>query len=120
MPIMTAELRDARALVESNRPAVARDGYPPEVRRRVIDAAATAVGGGHTVASVASALGVAASTLNRWLGEQAAAPTLFRPVRVQGSSAASPPQPLTLTSPGGWRVEGLDLDSLATLLARLA
>lgn len=69
---------------------------------------------------IARELGVSVVSLQRWIEREE--PARFRPVQVL--PAAEPdlcgPSPgLTLITPRGYRVEGLDASSLATLLGAL-
>lgn len=120
MPDIRSDLREAHALIAANRPAAARDGFPAEVRLRVTAVVAAALKGGLNLAAIATSLTISAPTLRKWLARAPSTELTFRPVAVDPPPSAPAPTSLTLTSPTGWRVEGLDLDSLAVLLARIA
>jgi len=76
---------------------------------------------------LARKLGVSTGTVRRWR-EEPQEPAGFEEVRVVGARAqpaSAPRDPevwrrLSLLTPGGYRVEGLDLDSVERLLAVLA
>lgn len=115
----TASLSDLRRLLAAHRPRRSRDGYPAHVRTAVVTAASELRKAGWTPTRLARELGLAATTLGLWLREPAA--LTFRPVTVVPTvPPLAPTRTLTLVTPGGWRVEGLDVDSAALLLARLA
>ena len=89
--------------------------YPLEFRRRVVVAAGGLRSRGMSWRSVASEVGVRAETLRRWCeGREARAPRSLVPVQVVGSAA------LAVVSPAGWRVEGLSLSDVSTLLRALS
>ena len=78
-----------------------------------------------TVPATAEKLGINSATLYNWLRRPA--PAHFLPVAVVAEStelvAALEPAPGSqpvLIAPGGYRVEGLDLEAVAELLRRLA
>lgn len=112
------DLADLRRLLHQHRPRCARDGYPAAVRRRVAAAARGLVADGWTPHRVAGRLGLAATTLARWLDADDSDRTAFVPVVVR-SDAPAALQPVLVT-PAGYRVEGLDVEQLAALLPRLA
>lgn len=116
MPV--ADLAALRRLLHEHRPRCARDGYPAAVRRRVAEAARGLIADGCTNHRAAGQLGLAPTTLARWLDEPDSPAAVFVPVvvRPEGPAAARP----VLVTPGGYRVEGLDVEQLAALLSRLA
>ena len=77
------------------------------------------------VPAIADRLGVNRNTVYRWTAEARAgrercAPSAFVQVAVVPvEPVSSPAAPLILVSPGGYRVEGLDLAGLAELLGVL-
>jgi hypothetical protein len=113
-----ADLADLRRLLHQHRPRRARDGYPAAVRRRVAEVARGLVADGWTTHRVAGRLGLAATTLARWLGDDDSDRAAFVPVVVRAEAPAAL-RPVLVT-PGGYRVEGLDVEQLAALLPRLA
>lgn len=88
--------------------------------------------GGGTVAQAAEKLGVSAPTLYEWRKGRAGGRARMKPpergatlvpVRVAGQAAAGAVvgvAPVVLVTPGGFRVEGLSVESAAQLLGRLA
>lgn len=137
MPDACPDLRSARSLILAHRPRAARDGFPADVREHVVAAASAAIAGGQRPADVAAEVGISAPTLRSWLHRAPTVDFAFRPVvtpenptqtpstaiahRPSALVASTPPAPaLTLTSPSGWRVEGLDLDGLLAVLGRVA
>jgi len=115
---MDAQMRRLRA--EAQRLAHGRERsqvrYPRAFRRAAVELARRR---GGSVASLAHELGVSVPTLQKWL-RPTAAPTL-RPVAVtaatapDGHAVVSP----VLITPRGLRVEGLDHDTLITVLRAL-
>lgn len=78
---------------------------------------------GWTIAATAAELGIGESTLSNWFRRVAAAE--FLPVAivseevVDGECVPVSQRPV-LVAPGGYRVEGLDVDGMAELLRRLS
>ena len=111
-------LAELRQLLLTNRPRRSCDGYPARVRAAVVAAALDLVVAGWTPTALARELGLAATTLVLWL-RRPVEPS-FRPVTV---IEPSPPRgwssSLTLVTPGGYRVEGLDIHAVTALHAEL-
>lgn len=127
----------ARALLTRTRPAHPSAGYPVAVRDEVVALTQHLLAQGRTTHSVARDLGLHGSTLRGWLEAAAVAGSAFVPVMVEEavsvdrSAQATAPCPaqvppagrpagLTLVSPRGFRLEGLDLDSALIALQRLS
>lgn len=94
--------------------------YSGEFRAEVVNVAKMGRAEGLAVARIASDLGLRTQTLARWL--QHAPPATLRPIRVVDSHPSVPAAAtgLVLVAPGGFRVEGLDADSVARVLRSLA
>lgn len=99
-------------------------GYPVEFRRRAVVLGDQLTDSGWTQQRIVGALGISRPTLRRWRqeygggdGADAVAPKL-RPVEVRLPAAS--PQAVSVTSPGGWRIEGLGLDEVVELLGRVS
>lgn len=89
--------------------------YSPALRAQAVRYCGMRRQAGEAVRDVAEALGVAPWSLHRWR-QHAAAPGRFAPVQV----VPRPVPPLVVVVDGrGARVEGLDLDTAARLLALL-
>jgi hypothetical protein len=69
---------------------------------------------GDGVRAVAAALGVAPVSLRRWAQD-----ARFRPVRIVEADAPVPPRLVVVVDPTGVRVEGVDVETAAQLIARL-
>lgn len=69
---------------------------------------------GDGVRTVATALGVAPVSLRRWAQDPR-----FRPVRVLAEAACAPTGLVVVIDATGVRVEGLDVETAAQLIARL-
>lgn len=100
------------------RQAVARLGrrgrgkrYPRELREQALAILERSVEAGWSLASVADELGVPPITLSRWAkaGNNGEGRGGFRPVSVVESRESFPRQHIVVVTPGGVRVEGLDL-----------
>lgn len=118
---MPESLEGLRALIEANRPRCKRDGYPPEVRVRVLAYSRSRRAAGQSLAEVAAALGVSRNTLASWTARPLASDRTLVPVVITPPSHRSEPASagLSVVSPRGYRVEGLDLAGAAALLERL-
>ena len=101
---------------------------PVELRSRVVAYARSCREKGEPVADIAIRLGLVESTLARWLRREKQSPNAaltsagFRSVSIVPTGSGSFPESsphLTLVTPQGFRVEGLDLASAAHLLRSL-
>lgn len=115
---------DVRALVHAKRPKAWAQGYPVAVRDRVCAYVAERRAVGATAGMVASELGLSRHSVVAWTKARQTRGRL-RPVEVVADPepatgvapvALAPSFPV-LISPKGYRVEGLDVDALAALLA---
>jgi len=96
-----------------------------ELRKEIVVYARIEVASGASIRGTARQLGMSVNTLARWLAErQREASSGFRPVQMepeqmepeQGQQAS---RNLVLVSPDGYRVEGLEVEQVLTLLSRL-
>jgi hypothetical protein len=87
------------------------------VRLRVLAYARRARAAGQSWQRIAHAVGVSAGSLQNWSRMPPPARTLV-PVTVAAAPAA-PPSALVVVSPGGYRVEGLDVPTASALLRAL-
>lgn len=101
--------------------------YPTDLRRIITDYARRRVDGGVSVRRVGDETGMRKVTLSRWLKkeeEEAPGCTDLVPVRVAtpSSAVAAGPAPgqRTVTSPTGWRIDGLALDEVLTLMREVS
>jgi hypothetical protein len=69
---------------------------------------------GKPLSQVASELGVSELSLQRWIEQ--GEPARFRPVEIEAESGRASAGGLVLITPRGYRVEGLEAESLASLL----
>jgi len=93
--------------------------FPVAVRREAVAYARGRQPAGESLLRIASDLGVAMNTIDRWL--QLEPKRKLRPIsvdRADGTDASKPA--LVLHGPGGVRVEGLDPESVAAILRALA
>jgi transposase len=93
--------------------------FPETVRRDALAYARERKVAGASLLHVASELGLAMSTVERWL--QLDPKRKLHPVSVQCAELTVTSKPaLVLHGPGGVRVEGLDPESVAAILRALA
>lgn len=92
-------------------------GLPRPLRLEIAQYAAARCAEGAAITEVAADLGMHPQTLRRWLSR--ASDDAFEVVQVL-APATSTSATFTVLGPAGVRVEGLDLDTLAALLRRLA
>ena len=108
---------DAR--VKRFRAEVARNGvggvgrrYPAELRALAVAVAEERRE--EPLARVAADLGVNTMSLQRWLEQEE--PAGFRPIEVEPEPAGEPARGLRLITPRGYRVEGLEIEAVVSLL----
>lgn len=102
-----------------------RLAYPLAERQHLLAEVDRFLAQGQTVASACRAAGISDESYRRWkLAEQEPA---MRPVEITALVpvrspvvVVPPPTPLTLLAPGGYRLEGLSVESAAALLRALA
>ena len=89
--------------------------YPQPLKQLGCDYARERIKQGETIGAIAGQLGVAEQTLRSWLEKPSSD---FLRVQVSESTRIeqSETEKLTLISPSGYRVEGLDLASVSQLL----
>jgi hypothetical protein len=95
---------------------------PARLRADIIRHARAWRAAGASMCTIAAALGVAPESIRRWTQTPppAAPRRALVPVRVVADRPAAAPSPLlTLVSPRGFRVEGLGVADVGTLLAAL-
>jgi len=90
---------------------------PDAVRARVLTYARRQRAAGHSWVRIAQAVGLSVGSLKNWSRTPPAARTLV-PVAVAPAPAV-PTAALVVVSPGGYRVEGLDLATATVLLRAL-
>ena len=93
--------------------------YPPAVRAEILGVAQQAHAAGISRGRLAAGLGLPRWTITRW--QRQAPRGALRRIAIRPEPASSgPPAPspgLVLVTPQGWRIEGLDLDTLLRVLA---
>ena len=115
---------EIRQLVADSRPASHRSGYPPDVRRRVVEWARRGREAGLSYNALAAKAGLSRKTLRGWCSEDepVASPRpghsmevtdTWLPVKVQSAATSSG---LRWVTPTGHRVEGLGLEEVVHLL----
>ncbi len=116
---MDRELVELRRAVSDLGPKRPGRRVPAALRTRLMAVVRERRSGGTSLRDLADSLGLSGETLTRWMSRQGAAPerTAERPLPVVVTSL--PAAALTLVTPGGFRVEGLSVASVAELLARL-
>lgn len=93
---------------------------PAELRSRIVEYARSCRELGQTIGDIAAGLGLVESTVARWLRREGARLSPgFRSVAIVATGDHPAPEvseTLRLVTPRGYRVEGLDVESLAYLL----
>ena len=110
--------RIARAAVAALGPRGRTSRIPDAVRAAVLAYARRARAVGRSWTRIAHAVGLSAGALKNWSQAPAPARTLV-PVNVATSAPEVPAAALVVVSPGGYRVEGLDLPTATALLRAL-
>jgi hypothetical protein len=108
-----------RPLIRGKTPTSIR--YPPAVRAEVVGLAHQAQAAGISRGRLAADLGLPRWTITRW--QRQAPRRALRRIAIgpEPAAAGPPPSPgLVLVTPQGWRIEGLDLDTLLRVLSRRA
>ena len=95
-----------------------RRRYSPMLREQAVAYWRNRRQHGERLRDVAAALGVAAWSLHRWM-RKSQTRARFRPVAVTAPAPAVPPPLVVVMGATGPRVEGLDVESAARLLALL-
>jgi DNA-binding transcriptional regulator YiaG len=133
-----ARITELKATVAAT--VTTQGGVPKEIRDEVVALRKTLQRSGTTSRVLARALGVHETTLSRWEREASeAAPRPararsagFRPVQLAAAKTKPPPRPSAATpalparglrvahAPSGLVIDGLDVETLAALLRRLA
>ena len=113
-----------RTALRNHRPKLSGDGFPPALRERVGRWVAAQEGGGERLSDLAPLLGVSATSLRSWAraadrgSDQKT--SRFLPVVVKAEGLPTAPESgLTLHTPQGYRVSGLGLHELVTVLRSL-
>jgi transposase-like protein len=94
---------------------------PQDLRSRVVSYARVCREQGEAIDDISRRLGIGNSTLARWLrADQKELQAGFRSVSIvpagDGGGTAAAGEPLRLTTPAGYTVDGLDAQTLAFLL----
>jgi transposase-like protein len=88
--------------------------YSVELRQQAVAYWQVREAAGDGLRAVATALGIAPVSLRRWARD-----ARFRPVRVREADAARSPRLVMVVDATGLRVEGIDVETAAQLIARL-
>lgn len=97
-------------------------GYGPEVRAAAASYGLACREAGQTWETLARGLPVSSTAIRRWMREASPAAPRGALVEVVSDSEAPPPAAppmLSLVSPGGYRLEGLDVETALLLLRSL-
>src|SRR2546426_5099213 len=108
----------AGAAVAALGPRGRTSGIPDAVRAEVLAYARRQRAAGRSWARIAHVVGLSAGALKNWSQTPGPARTLV-PVEVATSVPGVPAAALVVVSPGGYRVEGLDLPTATALLRAL-
>ena len=94
--------------------------YPQELRAEIVAVAGAGHAAGRSINSLARALGVSGPTLTTWLRRPSRGQLRRVAVAPNSMIAMSAPVSPVLVTPHGFRVEGLDLAGLVTVLRSFA
>ena len=112
---MTTTFSELRETIIRSRAGQDRWRCPKPLRQQIVDFANTQRQEGMAVFKIAKRLGISESGLARWL--QGGGQGKLRPVRI--AETPTPQTKMVLVTPGGYRLEGLDVASAVDLLRRL-
>jgi len=120
---MDDHIRQLRVRIHAQHREHARTGtrYPEDLRAEIVTLARAGRAAGRSLGSLARGVGLSVPTLTGWLRRPA--PGRLRRVTVAPSPSpaiVAPARRLVLITPQGFRVEGLDLATMVTMLRRLA
>jgi transposase-like protein len=87
--------------------------YSQEMRSFAVEFTKERLGRGMSLAAAAKELGVSDMTLKKWLQRSGA----FKEVRIRPEKGNS--SNVTLVTPSGYRIEGLDIESLTCILRKI-
>jgi transposase-like protein len=110
------ELRDLRRELAARERGQGKR-YSAALRARISGWARRELERGGSLRAIAEALGLHRETLRSWLADVPASEAALVPVEVTAEKASA--RSFVVVSPSGFRVEGLALDEVAALLARL-
>jgi transposase-like protein len=126
---VTAELKLLREEIDLLGPRSPSRRYPPEVKARIVEWVRAQRKAGIGRVEVCESLSISWQTLAQWLrdvdaAEEAPVGEPLQPVRVvekppRAVSARREARALTLRTPQGFVIEGLDVEDVAALLRRL-
>jgi transposase len=118
---MEKRAEEFRAAVRKQAGGGPRNWYTTTLRAQAVRYWEARKEQGASLAQAAQELGIAAKSLRQWSTSASEAPEGFRPVEVvqDEASPARATTALVVHGPGGLRIEGLDVESLALLLRRL-
>lgn len=127
----STEIQDKVRAARESGEARGRRGYPEQVRAMVVAHSRSLLQRGGSLAQASTDTGIALVTVRKWLAAEDAATRTetsrrrstrgFRQVRVvESTTPTRTTTMLVVHGPGQLRIEGLTVDALAELLARLA
>ena len=117
---MARETEELREQLARCGPRTRGARVPPGVRAAIATYARRARARGGSLVGIATAVGVSPESIRRWTqGPAGPRPRSLVPV-VLAAAPIAPDAAITVTAPGGYRVEGLTVPQVATLLRALA
>jgi predicted transcriptional regulator len=124
--LMEVRARTIRREVKSRQWKLGRRGYPREVRELVVGYAEARQRQGARPGMIARELGMAVQTIQNWLGgrdekrQARAEENRWRQVRVEVQTEdEGTVERVTLVTPQGYRIEGLQVGEVVEVLRRL-
>ena len=117
---MSIELKELRGLISGAQRPNLNSPYPASVREPVVRYIKKRLSQGLSMSNISKEIGLSGGTLSRWLkrdkgtkGKGSLVPVRIKPDRATKSLTVSTP---VLVTPGGYRVEGLDIAGCLQLL----
>lgn len=117
---MESDLKSLGDAVRAHRADGGGLRLPPDLRRRIVATARQARSAGKSMNAIATMIGVSSQSIIRWTRPPTVSskPQMV-PVRLTAAQPQSSPT-LTLISPSGWKVFGLDVSEAAALMSALS
>ena len=113
-----------RQLVEQSHPSgSARSKYPETLQRRIADYVHQQRLLEVSYVELSRQIGLSPTTLSKWARKFPQPESSFLPVHIRDTEPprAAHPQPrISITSPNGWTIQGLDRNDLTAIIGRLS
>ncbi len=111
-----------RELVEKKRLGPTTPKYTEDIRKRVVDYVHQQRLLNVTYTDLSKQIGLSPTTLAKWARKYESQKPAFLPVHVRDNQpiqTRSAGASFSITSPKGWRIQGLDLEALTAIIGRI-